>query len=351
MTAALDNLDARQQRVVRERVRSLLQQSPAFEKLDAVERKKVAGSLVDVVAYLADPKAGLAQAQAQAKGPGIVQEDFTAAAGREGAELFERLTAAVDFPDFVAELIDGVFNSIVDASIRQMEAYAKLLESVVKSVDEFAKDNFTPNQGRDWLAGRYPQTLRVAVDRDRPRLQLSPDADEDELAPIQEDLGLDQSIDLDDEDSELALAQRGQLEMARLRQKQLATMVLLGINRIVVTDGLINAKVLIDVRTSDVAQRVNRASSFDSAETRNARTSGGGWFSTGIERSTSGTRTVVTSAMDETSESKAEAKARLSGEVRVSFKSETFPLEKLASQTQLESMSEIARPDEKGRSA
>ena len=95
-------------------------------------------------------------ATVQAKGQKIVQEEFTAAAGREVAEIFEQLANAVDFPEFVAELIDGVFNSIVDASIRQMEAYSKLLESVVKSVDEFAKDNFTPNQGRDWLVNRLP---------------------------------------------------------------------------------------------------------------------------------------------------------------------------------------------------
>lgn len=362
MTTALANLSGDRQQVVRANVRGLLDKTDAFTSLVPEDKRKVANALVNVVAYLSDTNAGqnedlqsrgpagveptppLAMAQAGREGQRIVQEDFQAAAGREGAELFERLTQAVDFPEFVAGLIDGVFNSIVDASIRQMEAYSKLLESVVKTVNEFAQDNFSANQGRDWLANRYPSTMRINVDNNQPRLTLTPEAEEGGLERIRNELGIEQEIDLDDEESEAALAQRGRMEMARLRQKQLATMVLLGINRIVVTDGLINAKVLIDVRTSDIAERVNRASSYDSQEAQRVRRSGGGWFSSDYDRRTERSRTIVSSATDETSESKAEAKARLSGEVRVNFKSETFPLERLASQTQIDSVNQMAQP-------
>lgn len=40
--------------------------------------------------------------------------------------------------------------------------------------------------------------------------------------------------------------------------------------------------------------------------------------------------TTVSSSVDETSESKAEVKAKLSGEVRVNFKSDFLPMEKMA---------------------
>ena len=372
MTAALDKLTPDQQRTVRGNVRQLLGRSESFNSLSAKQRRDVANALVNVVAYLSDPKAGqdenltrglqaagmdpaaetplFAQAQEEDRERGqrldqkLVQEDFKATAGREGAEIFQQLTQAVDFPEFVAGLIDGVFNSIVDASIRQMEAYSKLLESVVKSVNEFATDNFTPNQGRDYLVNRFPGTLRLNVDQGQPRMGLTPEGEDGGLQRLQRELGIEQEIDLDDEESELSLAQRGQLEMARLRQKQLATMVLLGINRIVVTDGLINAKVLIDVRTTDVAERVNRASTYDSQDKRRYRRDTGGWFSSVTDTRSERSKTVVTSATDETSEAKAEAKAKLSGEVRVNFKSETFPLERLASQTQIDSLNQTAQP-------
>lgn len=45
--------------------------------------------------------------------------------------------AQVDIPEFVADLIDGVFQAIVNASIEQMEAYGDLLKDATKSVAEF----------------------------------------------------------------------------------------------------------------------------------------------------------------------------------------------------------------------
>ena len=113
-------------------------------------------------------------------------------------------------------------------------------------------------------------------------------------------------------------------------------MVILGINRIVVTDGAINAKVVFDLKASDQAQRRARASLYDSQSSRNRNTSfaGGGWGWGGAGSVNVNEQTHVTtvaSSVDESSESKAEVKSRLSGEVRVNFKSDYFPMEKLAS--------------------
>lgn len=357
--SALDNLDPQQQHVVRANVRGLLQESDAYAELDPEQRKQLANGLVNVVAYLSDPKAGQDEPVAAALAEGdpsgaektfdrlageqdTAQKGFEASAGREGAELYEDMANAVDFPAFVAGLIDGVFNSIVKASIQQMEAYGQLLAQVAKSVDEFAKDNFTLNQGRDWLAGRFPNQLSIDTAGPSPRLVPTDAGEESGLADVRQTLGIESDVDLDDETSEAELARRAQLEMARLRQKQLATMVLMGINRIVVTDGLINAKVVIDVRTTDRAKRTATASAHDDKTTTRHSGSGGGWFSDGYELENEKHKTIVTSAVDDTSESMAEAKAKLTGEVRVNFKSETFPLDKLASQTQLESVNERA---------
>ena len=56
----------------------------------------------------------------------------------------------VDFPQFVADLIEGTFNAIVNTSIRQMEAYADLVASVASSVDQFVADA-QQESGRDGL--------------------------------------------------------------------------------------------------------------------------------------------------------------------------------------------------------
>ena len=155
--------------------------------------------------------------------------------------------------------------------------------------------------------------------------------------------GQAQAVDLDDEESEQALVRRAQLEMARMRQQQLATMVLLGINRIVVTDGLINAKVVFEMKASDVAQRTNAASMYDSQSKVRSYGDSGGWFSGDYDNTTERHRTVVSGATDDTSEAKAQIKANLSGEVKVHFKSETFPLDKMASTGQLDVVGERAK--------
>ncbi|CAD6559588.1 hypothetical protein LMG27952_06905 [Paraburkholderia hiiakae] len=102
---------------------------------------------------------------------------------------------------------------------------------------------------------------------------------------------------------------------------------MLGINRIVITDGHINAKVVFDMRASDTAGRVSKASLYDlnrDTSTTSASVSTGGWFNpiqAGISTTqTSDHMTTVSATVDDTSESKARVKAQLSGEVRVNFK-------------------------------
>ena len=383
----IQNLRPEQQDEVRSQVRALLERSDAFAQVPPETRRSIAQGLVDVVAFLADPSAGqpgLAPAAANGAGEGAVPalaaaaaaaaplagglaeknaaqktgdrlagkqdtvgKDFEAAGMKAGTQGFKELVDTVDFPRFVSGLIEGVFTSIVDSSIRQMQAYGKLLEGVVKSVEQFASDHITPNQARDYLGDRFPDTFSVDTGGGKPRLRLRSGLDDEEksLEGVRTALGLKEAFDVEDEEGEARLLRTAQLEMAKMRQQQLATMVLLGINRIVVTDGLINAKVIFDVKANDSANRRARASLYDTQNDESGSTSsGGGWFSDDhTSNSSSAHKTVVASSVDDTSESKAQMKANLTGEVRVNFKSETFPLEKMASQLQIGTVNERAQ--------
>jgi len=75
---------------------------------------------------------------------------------------------AVDFPAFVSGLVQGVFQAIVDASIAQMEAYAELVDSVAKSVDEFTRDHVSGEQARASLLERHPELFEPARGCRRP---------------------------------------------------------------------------------------------------------------------------------------------------------------------------------------
>ena len=74
----------------------------------------------------------------------------------------------VDFPAFVGSLVQGVFQAIVDASVAQMEAYADLVDSVAKSVDEFTRENVSGEQARTSLLERHPELFEPALGCRRP---------------------------------------------------------------------------------------------------------------------------------------------------------------------------------------
>jgi hypothetical protein len=105
------------------------------------------------------------------------------------ATVTAELVRDVDFPAFVSALVHGVFQAIVSASIQQMDAYGDLLKDATKAIDAYARDD----------------------------------------------------TDDDDDDDKVKKARRRRVRANR--QQLLATTVLMGINRIVVTDGVIKARV------------------------------------------------------------------------------------------------------------
>ena len=300
-----------------------------------------AAQAAPVAGALADPPSAVEQTkQALAKSPGFAGKDFQAGGVNAGTEAFGQLVQKVDFPKFVGGLIKNVFQAIVESSIEQMRAYGELVANVAKTTDQFMRDNIGEGAGRDYLADAYPDALSVgdASGDSPPRLQPQGENHDVRLAEISRDLNIVPPVtDVSDADAELRLVTAARLQMAKSRQQLLSSMVMLGINRIVVTDGSINAKVVFDMRAEDKAKRHYTASMNDTESQRSKQAmnmSYGAWFSpvkVGVSDTSAESHVAtVGSAVDETSESKAEVKAKLSGEVRVNFKSDYLPLEKMA---------------------
>src|SRR5262245_55758506 len=201
---------------VRPAVRDLLLSVPSYQGLSADEQQKIAAGMVKIASYMANPEGAfftpLSQAQADAvettkqrlaKAPGQVGQDFKAGAVEQGVQQFGALVQKVDFPKFVGGLIKNVFQAIVESSIEQMRAYGELVANVAKTVDEFAQDNISENNSRDWLAGKYPEALGVSTSSDSgfaegdnaapaaPKLETKGDNPEEALQKISKDLNLD----------------------------------------------------------------------------------------------------------------------------------------------------------------
>jgi hypothetical protein len=368
--------------VVRPQVRRMLQSSPGFRALPPEEQQEIARNMVRVASYMANPD-DLARQELGAEGGVLAREapaanavdgkpaptaralsgvnqqavnKATGGVGRSaGADFVDaststlgtnarKLMEAVDFPKFVGGLIQNVFQAIVDATIQQMRAYGELLKSVSQSVDQFARDNITLDNARDYVADKFPDAFTVQDSPDGGgRMLAMADVEDVEatMARINAELGLAQPVDdISDAEQEARFVQAARLQMARSRQQMLSSMVILGINRIVVTDGQINAKVVFDFRASDEMMRDASAGMSDTKSSYNRNQTRA---SIGLPWSGASTKnenvqrhmTTVSSSVSEESESKQEMKAKLTGEVRVNFKSDYFPMEKLASPAML----------------
>lgn len=274
-----------------------------------------------------------------------------------GVQQTGELLREVNFPAFVSELVQGVFQAVVDASIQQMKAYGELVQSVTMSLNEFRDQNVTENQARDHLSKKYSTLMQVNIVDGRPRMGLKPGADDSDLPNFREELGLSEDITSLDEDTiEEQLVPAARNDLARSRQSLLATMLLMGINRIIVTDGKINAKLRFDFHARDSMQ--SYAQQFDyknmgtttveqhqreeTASTGENYQESRGWmsgsrsgesarWSKGVDQLTTTPVITLKSSSDLATQAEIGAEGQLRSEVSLNFKSETFDLNKLAS--------------------
>jgi hypothetical protein len=335
-------------------VAAALGASNAFAKLSPSAQRDVVGSLAKIADYLSEARAPAAQlapdlsslrrgdggggstpAQSPSfQQPSAQQPSSAPAPGGGGAspapsgasatarvgDVTKATLSAIDFPSFVASLIQGTFQAIVDASIQQMEAYAELLKNASLTVDQFTKDNVTDGTARDYLADRYDGVFERDTSADRPRLKVrSNGAGGSELPSFFKDLGIPDSDSLDDQTVEEQVVPATKRMLAERRQQTLATMVLMGINRVVVSDGEISAKLQFHVDASESTQM-----RFDQQKSSGMNMSGT------AGRNPFSAQGIMVGTTSLNAQSNINVRADLVGNVVVRFKSETFPLERFA---------------------
>jgi len=267
----------------------------------------------------------------QSQTPGPRKAATETLAQRAGA-----LSDEIDFPDFVASLVHGTFDAIVDASIRQMEAYADLVTAVSKSADQFTDDNVTSNQARDWLVQQYPQDLVLDLSGSP---KLLPKAAEGEDGDQARSPAWLKDFQMEGEELTPELLEERLVPMARARvgqgrQQMLATMVLLGLNRVVVRDGSVSARLRFRAAAAD-RTKVDYAVSDDASRTSNWGTRG----SAGYALPSTKVSTVGVNVQSDTT-----LNAEMFGEVKINFTSETLPLDRFTDEAKRTLLERRARP-------
>ena len=361
------NYDSPTLPLVRAEVKNLLTKSSAFSDLPPDKKKELAKDMVKVAHYIVGGRDGKnVPTAAELAGTGgkpdtsgsnlptdrpkppdkTASQDMDANAAKQGTQAFTDLVKGVDFPKFVAGLIDGVFSAIVDSSIKQMEAYAELVKNVSKSVDQYMKDNVSENQARDYLSDRYPNHVELDLTNEQPKVKTKQGFDENNMPDFFADLGLSMPMDNFDDDSvEEQLVPAARRRMAMDRQQLLATMVMMGINRLVVTNGYIKSKVIFKLDTKDAVhkgfhQTATQHGGSHSYENKRPSLWNRIFSDTSYSGSSAYGNFTVETVDDTSSDSEVKLKADLSGEVNVNFKSDYFPLERMTEILGIEDLQE-----------
>jgi len=383
---------------IRDAVRRNLEANPTFAKLPDNERRELAQNTVTALAYILGGEDGKSRPEtvALADKPALPQnpaqhtkqdfkdltgddsgktagqkfKDSGAVAADQGTDDYTKLVSKVDFPSFVGGLIKGVFDAINNSTMAQLKAYSELVKNVAKSVEEFMQDNVSQNHARDYLAQKFPDQLDVDNSSGQPKLVPKADADEDNIPSMFKDLGLPADNSVDEDSIEEKLVPAARRRMALDRQQLLATMVMMGVNRLVVTNGTIEASVLFELKTKDEVRRGYKqtgnyrgsqsASNYDNRTTTTDSSSGGGFWGSIFGGDSSNTHDEwyrghydtdsaqfsVSTTRSEDSSAKVDLHAKLTGKVNVNFKSDYFPMEKMTDVLQMNAIKEKAMGDQ-----
>jgi hypothetical protein len=348
--------------LVRGVVRGMLLATPSFQELDPARKKQMAESMVRVchaaVSLIQEEmesdreaRGGRRLSRAQSAG-----SDFSGVAAQKVAGTTRDILNAVSFPRFVTELINGVFKAMIDSSTQQMNSFVELLNHVSASLDGFADANVGAARARSWLVEKFPGNFQVPPP--------DPDADPEEKAEVtleladgasmpspealRTELGLgpDETVPGGDPESLVPFARR---QLAKSRQQMLATMVMLGMQRIVVESGRITAAMRFHIDTHSAAQADQGSTLSEKNElTGEGKFGFGPWGASAKMTNTIG---YVNTQRSQTTE-EMNTDLDLNSSVEINFKSDYLPLNRMTSPGQADRIrSNSINPDEEAKAS
>ena len=295
----------------------------------------------------APPRPALARAQ-------NAGDEFSGVAADKVAGTTKAILNAVSFPRFVTELITGVFKAMNDSNQQQLTAFVELIRNVAQTTEGFADSNVGIAGARAWLAEHFPgsymiegaeedafpedlsgldpqerreRQAEIQAERDAAtRLVLRPGASPPTEGALRGALGLTEGESVSGANPEALVPYARQI-LARNRQQLLATMVQMGLQRIVIESGRINASMRFHIDTSSAANQ-DKGSQFDMRNTTDASVGAkfGPW---GVEAKVQNTIGYASTSRTSTTE-EMNTDLNLDSAVELVFRTDYVPLDRLA---------------------
>jgi hypothetical protein len=318
-------------RVVRRSVRRVLDATPAFAKAPVQVRRDLAQKMVTVAMMGTGLAAegAMPRPEARERHPALTAAQEFGDATRAAGRTFRDIRDAIDFPTYVQQLISGVFQAITQSNISQLTAIGEMLDAVSRTEAEFTSENIRDADVMSWAVGKFP-FLRLQEGT----LVVGEGVDLEEKAneiAAQLRVSASEVSSLDESDLLGTLGPLIRQRIGRERQQMLATMVQMGLQRVVVDEGRLHASMdmRVDTRSAQNTQQARREE-LDIDAGASAQMGMGMWgasahLNVGYNK---------VQADSSSSNEEIATRAGLRSSVDLAFRTDQIPLDKMASRSQ-----------------
>ncbi len=299
----------------RARARDVLADSDVFKGMSVSDQQSIYQSLVQECMDDELGKRGVARSLATDSGEDMGYKGYDPGFGGD-TRAFTELVESVDFPNFVADLLKAVFDANLKVMKQQTDSYIKLMKEATKSTADFikkVKDDESFAKLAETRSDKYNVVTERAADGSNKLALTTPEGDK-----------------FDTEDAEVKRhILEAKINMAKEHRAALREVLLMGVTRLVVNKGLIEAGVEFSVKATRESkahhddQNINVASHSSEFESPLGGLFGGASGSLDIQNTNIQVNTSDKKATDDLS-------ATLKGKVQIDFKTDYFKLDNFA---------------------
>jgi len=297
----------------RKKAQDVLARSQSFATMSVDDQKSIYRSLVDEYMSKEMEKHGIAKSMATDSGKEMGYKGYDPSFGSD-TRSFKELVDSVDFPKFVADLLKAVFDANIHVMKVQTDSYIKLMKEATKSSADFIK------QVKD------DDTFGKLIEKHSDKYNITKNADGSMTLMTVDN----EKADMEDAEVKKHIID-AKIEMAKEHRAALREVLLMGVTRLVVDKGEIDAAVEFTIH----ATRDSRAHHDDmNQNVTTVDLEYGGGLLGSIFGGPSGSMNMTnTNIQVNSSDKKAtdDLTARLTGHVNIKFKTDYFKLDNFAS--------------------
>jgi hypothetical protein len=297
----------------RAQVVDLLKDNAAYFSMSLDDQRKVYHALVREYMDKADGGSnGISRSMATDSGKDMGYKGYDPAFHGE-TQAFTELVDSVDFPKFVADLLKGVFDANLKVMKQQTDSYIKLMKEATKSTADFVKQ-IKDDDTFGSLVEKHSDKYNISTDKVTGATNLT--------------MADGSKADLEDAEVKKHILD-AKIQMAQEHRRALQQVLLMGVTRLVVEHGEIEAGVDFSIK----ATRNSTAHHEDqNVNVTSAQTGFGGGLGSIFGGPSASIDTTNTNIQVNTSDKKAtdDLSATLHGKVNIKFKTDYFTLDHFA---------------------